>query len=310
MKKGYAVLFPGQGSQYVGMCRDLYEDSGAVRDLFSLGTDVTGIDVGELCFNGPIETLTQTANCQVALYAADCACWTWFSERYPARPACAAGHSLGEYAALTAAGALSPRDGFSLVAKRARLMQEAARSTPGTMLAVLGKSDGEVEALAAGVPGVEVSNFNSAGQVVVGGPGAAVAAFAAVLKEQGIRAVPLAVSGAFHTSLMRSAQEALLPELEKTVFSPPAFPVYANCTGEPVTGPSEIRAALGRQIVEPVRWVRILRAFSTAGPAALVELGPKNVLCGLARRTVPEMQALGGETIESIRAVMDVLSKG
>lgn len=308
MKKRYALFFPGQGSQYIGMARDLYEDSSEIRDLFAIGSDRMGRDLAELIFTGPVETLTQTAYCQVALYAAGLACWRWFSKHCSILPVAAAGHSLGEYVALTAGGAISAEVGFTLVAERGRLMQEAADSSPGKMVAVLGKSEEEILALVRESPGVEIANYNSIGQTVAGGSEKAISAFLQLLKERGIKAIPLPVSGAFHTSLMRSAQEAFLVTLEKVDFSSPLFPVYANCTGKAVHEPEEIRSALGRQIVESVRWVHILQAFSLLSLDAFVELGPKNVLCGLAKRTVPEVQAFHGEDISSIQEVISLLS--
>lgn len=290
--KKLAFVFPGQGSQAVGMGNDLAENFPSAAAIFARADAVLEFPISELCFNGPEEDLRQTINTQPALFVTSVAAFEAAKE-HGLVPAFAAGHSIGEYAALYAAGAFSFEDGVQLVRTRAELMQDAAEANPGAMAAILGLSPEQVEDAVAKASdaGVVVSaNFNSPIQTVISGEVAAVARASEIAAEMGAkRVVPLNVSGAFHSPLMQDAADALYEALigvavEKNI----DIPVVANYTADFETEAEEIRTNLAKQITGSVRWVESVQSMIDAGAEAFIELGPGNVLAGLIKRIALE----------------------
>lgn len=293
-----AWVFPGQGSQEVGMGRDLAEASPAARRVLETADAVLDYPLSRLCFEGPEDTLRQTAHAQPAIFAVSLACLEAARELggLPEEdPAFVAGHSLGEYTALVAAHALDLEEGLRLVQERGRLMQEAAEAKPGTMAALIGLDDADVAELCR-VTGAELCNLNSPGQVVIGGPVEAVEATMAVARERGAqRAVRLKVSGAFHTSLTAPAAQGMARAVAEASLRDPAIPVVVNGTGLPAPSASDIREELVYQLTHPVRWRESVEFMAGAGVSGFVEIGPGRVLSGLIRRIVPgaSMRTIG-----------------
>ncbi len=285
-----AYVFPGQGSQFVGMGKDLYEQSAAAREWMDRADAVLGFPLTKVMFEGDADALKQTRHTQPAIYVHSLALIKAHPERFT--PAMVAGHSLGEFSALAAAGVFSDEEGLRLVYERATAMQAACDLRPSTMAAVLGLDDEVVEQVCREV-GSEVvpANYNSPGQVVISGTVEAVEQAVELLKARGARrAVILNVAGAFHSPLMEPAREQLAQAIEQTPFAAPRCPVYQNVTAEPTTDPEEIRANLIRQLTSPVRWTQTIRNMIRDGADRFVETGPGNVLRGLNRkidRTVP-----------------------
>lgn len=287
-----AVVFPGQGSQYVGMGQAFCEASRQAAEIFALADEAAGAPIQKLCFEGPMDELTLTVNLQPAVTAVDLACWSAL-EAAGIKPAATAGHSLGEYAALVACGALGARECLELVSLRGRLMDRDARANPGAMAAIMGKSPEEAAALTEAVEGVvQPANFNSPAQTVVTGSREAVAEVCRLAKEQGAKAIPLKVSGAWHSPFMAAAGAEMAQALEGVNFSAPRFPLVPNTTGRPVQDASEIKAELKKQLTSPVRWVQTVEALLAMGVDCFIECGPKNVLAGLIKKTAPKGTAV------------------
>ncbi len=280
-----ALLFPGQGSQVVGMGAALAKAQPAAAVLAE-ADEILGFPLSRLMAEGPEPELTATRNAQPAILTHSVAVLAVLSQRL-GPVAMAAGHSLGEFSAHVAAGTLSFRDALEAVRLRGRLMWEAGQARPGTMAAVLGLEDAAVEAVCARVDaGVCVpANFNSAGQVVVSGDVAGVEQGMALLAEAGAkRVMPLNVSGAFHSPLMQPAARGLREMLEGLEFRDPAYPVFSNVTAGPVTSGAAARGLLVEQLTSPVRWAASVAAMVAAGADRFLELGPGSVLCGLNKR--------------------------
>ena len=297
-----ALLFAGQGAQHPGMGAELAGASAAAKAVFD-ACDAVRPNTSALCFEGTAEELKQTANTQPCMFATDLACARALAER-GVEPAHVAGFSLGELAALAFAGVMTDADAFSVVCERARLMDAACQANPGGMAAVVKLSPEKVEELAS-TCGAWPVNYNSPAQTVVAGTSEALAALAPAVKEAGGRAMPLAVSGAFHSPLMQGASEGLAGVLAGVPFASPAIPVWANATGEPYpTDAEEARALLASQVAHPVRWTKTLAGLAQAGVDTFVEVGPGHVLTGLVKRTLPEARALTCETPQDVEAVL------
>ena len=307
-----ALLCPGQGAQKVGMGRDLAGEFPQAREAFAAVDEALGFALSRVMWEGPEDLLTRTDHAQPAILAHSAAVWAVVGGKLGVQVAAAAGHSLGEYSAYVAAGALGAAQGARLVRRRGELMHEAGSARPGTMAAVMGL-DGEVVARtcaeASGSEGVVVAaNLNAPDQTVISGDPAAVARAGELLKTAGAkRVIPLKVSGAFHSPLMAPAGKGLAAELERAALLAPAFPVVANATAQPVRDAGTARAQLAAQLVSPVRWVACVRELARlAGEAVrFVEIGPGAVLTGLAKRIVPGAPTLNLGSAAEVRAFLE-----
>ena len=285
-----AFLFPGQGSQFVGMGRDLYDRQPAARALFDEADARLGFPLSRLCFDGPEEALTDTAVQQPALFTTSLAAWAVLTARGQADAAYVAGHSLGEFSALAAAGALSFGDGLALVRRRGELMKLAGQRQPGGMAAVLGLDAAPVAELCAAAAAkaagtVGVANDNCPGQVVITGDETALARAMSLLSEAGARkVVRLPITIAAHSPLMSSVAGEFAAAVVAAPLAPARIPVVANVTAQPLTTPDEIRAELTAQLTAPVRWTDGVRWLGSQGVDAYVEVGPGDVLLGLVKR--------------------------
>jgi [acyl-carrier-protein] S-malonyltransferase len=292
----FAFVFPGQGSQSVGML-DAWGEHAVVRDTLAEASAVLGEDLAALIQHGPKEALDLTANTQPAMLVASIACYRAWRAEGGLAPAAVAGHSLGEYSALVAAGALSLADAVPLVRLRAQAMQQAVPVGAGAMAAILGLDADAVragcaEAAAATGEPVEAANYNDPKQTVISGAKAAVDKACELLKAAGAkRALPLAVSAPFHSSLMKPAAEALRARLETVVLATPTIPLVNNIDVAVQTDPAAIKEALYRQAFGPVRWVETVQALKARGITRVVECGPGKVLAGLVKRVEPDLAA-------------------
>ena len=290
-----AYLFPGQGSQFIGMGKEHYDSNPEFAKYVDQANEILGIDLKSIMFEGPEEKLKQTEFTQPAIFLHSVALF----KTLDAKPDMVAGHSLGEFSALVACGAVSFKDALNIVRRRGELMQKAGTQNPGTMAAIIGMEDEAVEKLceeAAQVTGKEViaANYNCPGQLVISGYVEAVEKAVELAKEQGARmAMMLPVSGAFHSSLMQPALDGLREQLENLEISNPNCPIYSNYTAKPTTDPEEIRSNLLDQLLNPVRWTQTLMNMMETGATSFVEVGPGKVLQGLVKRTDRKAETSG-----------------
>jgi [acyl-carrier-protein] S-malonyltransferase len=307
-----AALFPGQGSQAVGMGRDLAERWSVAAGAFRTIDEGLHTELSELCWNGPEDDLRLTENTQPALLAHSTAAWAVLSSA-GFKAGAVAGHSLGEYSAVVAAGGLKVADAARTVRLRGRFMQQAVPVGEGAMAAVIGLDDDQVEAAcrdeeASGSGTVRAVNFNSPGQVVIAGSAAAVAGAGERLRERGARRVlPLPVSAPFHSPLMAPAREDLEPVLLELEFEPLAVPLYRNVDANTVSEPDDVRQGLVRQVDAPVLWSEIIRRMRADGFDTFVEVGTGNVLSGLVKRIDREAVCYQAGTVETVEKVIDEL---
>jgi [acyl-carrier-protein] S-malonyltransferase len=278
MKKAY--IFPGQGSQFPGMAKELYENNAVAREMFEKANEILGFRITDVMFNGTADDLMQTKVTQPAIFLHSvilAKCLPDF------KPDMVAGHSLGEFSALVAAGAMDFEEGLRLVAIRARAMQKACEAAPGAMAAILALPAEKVEEICAGIDGiVAAANYNCDGQIVISGEKAAVEQACVRMKEAGARrALPLAVGGGFHSPLMEPARAELAEGIENAIFHKPICPVYQNVTGLPSTDPQEIKANLLSQLTSSVKWTQSVKNMLEDGAGHFIELGPGQVLQGL-----------------------------
>ncbi len=312
MKK-FAMVFPGQGSQTVGMLAELATDYPVVEETFKQASDVLGYDLWQLVQQGPAEELNKTWQTQPALLAASVAIYRVWQEKYPhLKPDVMAGHSLGEYSALVCAGALDFQDAVKLVELRGKLMQQAVPEGTGAMYAIIGlDNEAIISACADAAQGEVVSavNFNSPGQVVIAGAKAAVERAAVACKEAGAkRALPLAVSVPSHCALMKPAADQLAVSLDNIAIRTLTTAVINNVDVASETENSEIRHALVRQLYSPVRWTETVERMAKDGVQVLVEIGPNKVLTGLTKRIVADLQATVVNDLASLNAVEELLA--
>lgn len=290
-----AYIFPGQGSQFPGMGQDLYENSSLARDRFEQANAILGFNITNILFEGSKEDLQQTSVTQPALFLHAVILREVMGDQF--QPAMVAGHSLGEFSALTAAGALSFEDGLRLVRARATAMQEACELQPGSMTAVLGLEDAAVEKICSQHEGVVAANFNCPGQVVISGEKKALENISAVLEAAGARrVVPLPVGGAFHSPLMEPARVSLAAAIEATTFSTPVCPVYQNVSAQAEQEAQKIKAQLIAQLTGAVRWTQTVEQMITDGAKEFIEVGPGKVLQGLVRKINREV-AVGSAAV-------------
>jgi len=307
----FAFIFPGQGSQSVGMLAELAESNSIVIDTFSEASNTLGYDLWALIQNGPAEDLNQTDRTQPAMLTAGVACWRVWQQLGGAMPAMMAGHSLGEYTALVCSDAMSLNDGVSLVADRGRFMQEAVAPGEGAMAAVLGMEDDAVRSVCADAADGDVLsavNFNSPGQVVIAGNTAAVERATVLAKERGAkRAIVLPVSVPSHCSLMESAAEKLQQRLDTISINTPNVPVINNVDVDAPSDADQIKQALVKQLSNPVRWVETINRLSSDGIDVVVECGPGKVLAGLNKRINKEFPAYPLFDTASITAALEAV---
>lgn len=310
MKLGF--LFPGQGAQKVGMGAELAARHGEARRVFDAADRVLGFSLSDLCWNGPAEELKMSVHTQPALLTHSIAAWRLI-DAAGVKPAWVAGHSLGEYSACVAAGALAFEDAVRLVQRRGELMYRAGLERPGTMAAILGMETAAVEAVceaAAGSGMVRAANLNAPGQVVISGEVAAVERACEIARERGAkRTVRLEVSGAFHSPLMASAAQGLGEALDAVPFSDAACPVITNVGARPVRGATEIRAALRAQLLQPVRWEESIRVLLGEGAEGFVEIGTGTVLRGLLRSIARDAPSWNIDDPDSLKTTLSALGR-
>ena len=310
--KKTAALFPGQGSQVVGMGADFARSYDIARETFEQADDILGFDFSTLCWEGPADELDRTVNTQPALYVCSIAIWRVLRELLPEfAPGWMAGHSLGEFTALTAADALGFEDGVRLVYARGRFMQQAGEANPGAMAALLALDIEQLEALCAQISSetgltVVLANDNCPGQAVVSGDIAAVDSLIEFAAKSGAkRAIKLSVSVAAHSPLMVSALEGFLEVVHSTDFSPPTVPVYSNVKVQPLLTAAEIRAELDQQLTQTVRWTESMRAIVDAGAQTFIEIGANTVLTGLMRRIDRSKERINFNSVKALEKFLE-----
>lgn len=297
-------MFAGQGAQVPGMGRDFAEADKEIASFFEKAGAVLGFDLAKICFEGPAEELMKSNICQPAIFVTSYAAYTAFLKRTGAEFSCAAGLSLGEWGALCASGVLDFEDTLKVLEARGRFMQEACEAEPSGMIAVVGASKEQLDALCE-KSGCTVANINSAAQQVLSGSKDQIASAASVAKELGIkRAIPLATAGAFHSRFMQSAREKLAPVLDSISFRAPKFPVLSNVTGKPHSSDgSEIRALMLEQVTGTTNWASDVEMAKQMGATRFIEFGPGKVLSGLVKKIDPSLEAFSVPDVASLEAV-------
>lgn len=297
-----SAFFPGQGAQYPGMGQSVYQASAAAQQVFACASDITGQSVTKLCFENTKEELSRTVNSQIAIFTCSVAVLEALKEQGVQFDSCA-GFSLGEYTALAASGILSLEDALRLVQKRGELMQQAADQTDGCMAAVLGLPDETVEHICAETDGVVLPvNYNCDGQLVIAGTKSAVQSAVDACRAAGARrAVPLAVSGAFHTPLMAEAAAQLRTFAQTLTVHAPSMPVYTNTTAQ-LLSVTDLPAHLEQHMISPVRWKSLVQNMLADGHSSALEIGPGKTLTGFARRISKQLSCTPVESMESVRA--------
>lgn len=304
----FVLLFSGQGAQKVGMGRDFAESSATARRMAHAADEALGFPISQIMFEGPDEELTKTSRCQPALYLHGLMALALLRERLPKlTPVAAAGLSLGEFTAHAAAGTFSFEDGLKIVGKRGAFMEEACNATEGSMAALIGGDEDQVQALAAATD-VDVANYNAPGQIVLSGTMAGIDDAVAKAKDFGIRrAIKLNVAGAYHSRLMQSAQDQLAAELAAMSFARPSIPVVCNFAATPVSEAAEIRAMLEKQVTGSVRWTASIQALIAMGHRNFLELGPGKVLSGLVGKIDRDAVVHSIEDLPSLEAAVEAL---
>jgi [acyl-carrier-protein] S-malonyltransferase len=304
-----AFLFPGQGSQYVGMGKDIHDLYTSAREIFEKAKEVTGLPLEKLCFSGPMEDLTLTANLQPAVTTVNLSILACLKEK-GIKPDWVAGHSLGEYSALFAAGVISLEDTIRLVWTRGALMDQAAAKNPGAMAAIMGLSSKTLEEIISTLAregAIGTANFNTPEQTVISGAKSLIEKASQQVAQAGGKAIPLPVSGAWHSPLMEEAMEAFKKVLDAVPFNAPACALVLNVTGKPEKDPFKIKKIMAQQIGQPVRWMEAVNTLMTQGVSRFVEVGPKKVLLGLVRKCLPKdytYQAYNVEDLKSLEAYL------
>lgn len=288
-----AFVFPGQGAQFVGMGKDLYDNSAVAREMFEKANDILGFRITDLMFAGTDEDLKQTKVTQPAIFLHSVILAKVMGDDF--KPEMVAGHSLGEFSALVSAGAMNFEDGLKLVSQRALAMQKACEAEPSTMAAIVGMEDAIVEEVCASISEVVVAaNYNCPGQLVISGSIAGVDKACAILTEKGAkRALKLPVGGAFHSPLMEPARAELAKAIEATDIKAPICPVYQNVSAKPFTNPADIKLNLVSQLTAPVKWTQTVQNMITDGATLFTEVGPGSVLQGLVKKVDRNAQTAG-----------------
>jgi [acyl-carrier-protein] S-malonyltransferase len=307
--KPIVLLFSGQGAQKVGMGKDLVESSATARAMAEKADEALGFPISQIMFEGPEEELTKTSRCQPALYLHGLMLLALAKEKFPhLSPVAAAGLSLGEFTAHAAAGTFSFEDGLRIVGKRGAFMEEACNATRGSMAALIGGEMEQIEALALAAD-VDIANLNAPGQIVLSGTAEGIQTAVDRAKEFGIRrAIPLNVAGAYHSRLMKPAQDKLATELAAVTLAPPSIPVICNFAATAVSDSAEIRTMLANQVTGSVRWTQSIQTLIAMGHREFLELGPGKVLAGLVAKIDKETTVHSADDLTSLDALADVLA--